>query len=88
MLAGKYDIAFQEFSEYLKYFSSAEFAPSAQFYIADIYYRKADYNNALMAFDAELEKFSENPRTPDSLYMKAMCLEKLGPERFGGARVS
>lgn len=76
--AGKYDIAMQEFTDYLRYFGNTEFAPYAQYYIANIYYRKADYNNAMTAFDAVLEKFPENPRTPDSLYMKAMCLLKLG----------
>jgi TolA-binding protein len=77
-LAGKYDIAFQEFSEYLKYFGNTELAPNAQYYIADIYNRKADYANALTAFDAVLEKFPDNPKTPDAHYMKAMCLFKLG----------
>jgi TolA-binding protein len=77
-LAGKYDIAFQEFSDYLKYFGKTELAPNAQYYLADIFYRKADYNNALVAFDAVLEKFPENPKTPDARYMKAMCLVKLG----------
>jgi TolA-binding protein len=77
-LAGKYDIAFQEFSDYLKYYSNTDLAPNAQYYIADIYYRKADYTNALMAFDAVLEKFANNPKTPDAHYLKAMCMVKLG----------
>lgn len=77
-LAGKYDIAFQEFTDYLKYFGNTDLAPNAQYYIADIYYRKADYSNALTAFDAVLERFQENPKTPDARYMKAMCLMKLG----------
>jgi TolA-binding protein len=77
-LAGKYDIAFQEFSDYLKCFSNTDLAPNAQYYLADIYYRKADYANALMAFDAVLEKFANNGKTPDARYMKAMCLVKLG----------
>jgi TolA-binding protein len=77
-LAGKYDIAFQEFSDYLKCFSTTDLAPNAQYYLADIYYMKADYANALMAFDAVLEKFANNPKTPDARYMKAMCLVKLG----------
>ena len=76
--AGKYDIAMQEFSEYLKNFGNTELAPNAQYYIANIYFRKADYSNALVAFDAVLEKFPENPRTPEALYSKAMCLMKLG----------
>ena len=77
-LAGKYDIAFQEFNDYLKYFSGTDLAPNAQYYIADIYYRKADYTDALTAFDAVLERFQESPKTPDAHYMKAMCLMKLG----------
>jgi TolA-binding protein len=77
-LAGKYDIAFQEFSEYLKYFSNTDLASNAQYYIADIYYGKADYANALTAFDAVLEKFPDNPKTADAHYMKGMCLVKLG----------
>lgn len=77
-LAGKYDIAFQEFSDYLKYYSNTDLAPNAQYYLADIYYRKADYENALTAFDAVLEKFANNPKTPDARVMKAMCLAKLG----------
>jgi TolA-binding protein len=76
--AGKYDIALQEFTDYLKYFSNTDLAPNAQYYVADIYYRKADYNNALAAFDAVLEKFSDNPKTADAHYMKGMCLMKLG----------
>src|SRR5580700_3513548 len=77
-LAGKYDIAFQEFSDYLKYFSGTDLAPNAQYYIADIYYRKADYTDALTAFDAVLERVQEGPKTPATRYMKAMCLMKLG----------
>jgi TolA-binding protein len=77
-MAGKNDIASQEFADYLKYFSSTDLAPNAQYYIANVYYRKADYNNALTAFDAVLEKFSDNPKTPDARYMKALCLVKLG----------
>ncbi|HTB17755.1 MAG TPA: tetratricopeptide repeat protein [Bryobacteraceae bacterium] len=77
-LAGKYDIAFQEFSDYLKYFPTLDLAPNAQFYIADIYFKKADYANALTAFDAVLEKFVNNSKTPDARYKKAVCLMKLG----------
>jgi TolA-binding protein len=77
-LAGKNDIAFQEFSDYLKYFSKTDLAPNAQYYLADIYFKKADYSNALTAFDAVLEVFPENPKTADAHYMKGMCLMKLG----------
>jgi TolA-binding protein len=77
-LAGKYDIAFQEYSDYLKYFGSTELAPQAQYEVADIYYRKADYADAKTAFDAVLEKYPEGAKTPDARLKKALCLEKLG----------
>ncbi len=77
-IAGKHDIAFQEFSDYLKYFGNTEFAPNAQFYIANIYYRKKDYASAMEAFDAVLEKFADNPKTAESHYLKGMCEMGLG----------
>lgn len=76
--AGKSDIAIQEFTDYLKYFGNTNFAPDAQYYLADIYYRKQDYNNAMQNFDAVLEKYSDNRRTADAHYMKGMCLMGLG----------
>ena len=76
-MAGKYDIALQEFTDYLKYFGNTDLAPAAQFYVGDIYYRKADYNNALTAYDTVLEKYAENSKTPEARYAKALCLLKL-----------
>jgi tol-pal system protein YbgF len=73
----KYDLALQEFSDYLKYFSKTDLAPNAQYYVGDIYYRKGDYENALQGFDAVLEHYSENSKTPDSHFMKGMSLRKM-----------
>jgi TolA-binding protein len=77
-IAGKYDIAFQEYSDYLKCFGNTDLAPTAQYEIGDIYNRKSDYANAKIAYDAVLEKYPEGPKTPDARYMKAVCLVKLG----------
>jgi tol-pal system protein YbgF len=76
--AGKYDIATGEFNDYLKYFGSMTLAPNAQYYLANIYFRKQDYANALQNFDAVLEKYPDNPKTADAHYMKAMCEMSLG----------
>jgi TolA-binding protein len=76
-IAGKYDIALQEFTDYLKYFNNTDLAPAAQYYVGEIYYRKADYANALAAYDGVLEKYADNARTPDARLAKAMCLLKL-----------
>jgi tol-pal system protein YbgF len=74
---GNFDLAAQEFSDYLKYFSNTDYAPNAQFYLADIYYRKSDYAAAAKAFDAVLE-FPDNSKTPDARYLKGMSLLKDG----------
>jgi len=76
--AGKNDLAMQEFADYLKWFGSTQFAPNAQYYVGDIYYRNKDYNNALQAFDAVLEHYSDNNKTADAHYMKGLSLLGLG----------
>jgi tol-pal system protein YbgF len=75
---GKYDLALQEFNDYLKYFGKTELAPNAQFYVAEIYYHKQDYANALQAYDSVLEEYPENNKTADAHYMKGMSLLGLG----------
>jgi TolA-binding protein len=74
---GKYDLAFQEFSDYLKYFKDLQFAPNAQFYLGQIYYHKQDYENAIQAFDAVLEHYSDNSKTAEAHYWKAVSLMAL-----------
>ncbi len=75
---GKYDIAFQEFTDYLKYFGNTSFASSAQYYVGEIYYRKMDYTNAQQAYDAVLERYDENSKTADAHYKKGLCEMNLG----------
>jgi tol-pal system protein YbgF len=77
-LSGKYDLAMQEFNDYLKYYGKTQFAPNAQFYIGMIYLNKQDYTNALQAFDSVLEQYSDNPKTADAHYEKGMSLLGLG----------
>ncbi len=75
---GKYDLALQEFSDYLKYFPTTAFAANAQYSIGDINYRRNDYTSALQAFDAVLERFPDGSKTGDAHYMKGLCYVKQG----------
>ncbi len=75
---GKYDLAMQEFTDYLKYFSNTQFASNAQFYIGDIYFRRQDYANAIQAFDNVLERFPDGNKTADAHYMKGQTLMAMG----------
>ena len=78
MQSGNLDLALQEFTDYLKWFPQTDYAPNAQFYIGDIYYRKGDLDNAISGFDAVLERFPENPKTADARYMKGLALVQAG----------
>lgn len=73
---GKQDLAYTEFQQYLTYFPNTELAANAQYYLGEISYNRGDYNGAIQAFDAVLERYPDNPKTPDSHLMKAMSLLK------------
>jgi tol-pal system protein YbgF len=73
---GKAELAYTEFSQYLQYFPNTELAANAQYYLGEISYNRGDYAAAIKAFDAVLERYPDNPKTPDAHYMKAMALLK------------
>jgi len=83
--SGKLDLALQEFSDYVKYYSSTELAPNAQYYIGDIYIRKKEYESAIQAFDAVLEQYSDNNKTASAHLKKGEALLALG-KRDAAAR--
>jgi TolA-binding protein len=72
--SGKDDLAMMEFNDYLKYFPATENAASAQYYVGQLYNRAKMYEDAVQAFDAVLERYPDNPKTPDALYGKADAL--------------
>jgi tol-pal system protein YbgF len=76
--SGKDELAMMEFTDFLKYFPMSENAPSAQYYIGQIYDRAKQYEDGAQAFDAVLERYPENPKTPDALYWKGIELMKSG----------
>jgi len=82
--AGNYDLALEGFNNYLKFYGATESAPNAQYYIGEIEFQRKNYDQALAAFDAVLERYPENPKTLDALFMKGRTLVLQG-ERTAGA---
>jgi len=76
--AGNYELALQEFTDYLKFFGNTDTAPNAQYHMGEIYYNRGEYEAALRAFDLVLEKYPENVKTRDAMYMKGQTLLKMG----------
>ena len=73
----KYDLALQEYQQYLKWYGNTDLAANAQFYIGDIHRQQKNFDQAVQDFDMVLEKYSENNKTPDALFSKGMALKSL-----------
>jgi TolA-binding protein len=58
-------------------------APNAQYFIAEIHAKQNNLEQALAEFDMVLEKYPDNNKTPDALYMKGATLVKLGKRTQG-----
>jgi tol-pal system protein YbgF len=67
---GKYDLAQQEFSDYLKNFSGSDLASNAQFYLGEIAYAQSNYQDAIDAYDKVLTNY------PKSFKLAAAQLKK------------
>jgi len=67
---GKYDLARQQFQDYLQYYSRTALAGNAQFHIGETYYRQSEFKRAI----AEYDKVSQN--YPDSNKVAASLLKK------------
>ena len=83
--SGKYDLAVQEFSDYLKYYGNTDYAPNAQFYIAMIHFVQGTYEAAVKEFDMVLEKYPDNNKTPEALLYKGRALVKMPGHKTEGA---
>jgi tol-pal system protein YbgF len=77
-MGGQLDLAKQGLEQYLQWYPNTELAPNAQFYIGQIHYDRNEWDDAVKAFDAVLERYSENSKTPDAMYMKGMTLLRSG----------
>jgi len=77
LMGGRAHLAMEEFSTFIAQFPKSESAPKAQYYMGVIYDRDQDYENAVKAYDAVLERYPENPSTKDALFGKAVALMKL-----------
>jgi tol-pal system protein YbgF len=75
---GKYDLARQEFSDYIRNFPTNDLASNAQFYLGEIAYAQGDYKGAMSAYDAVLQNFPHSFKLSDSLLKKGMAEEELG----------
>jgi tol-pal system protein YbgF len=81
--SGKYDIASQEFNDYLKYYANTDLAGNAQFYLADISYKQGNYEEAIKGYDAVLEQYPGGNKTAAAQLRKGVAEVEMGDRAAG-----
>ena len=81
--AAKYDLASQEFADYLKFYPNTDLAGNAQFYIADLAYRQGNYEQAVKEYDKVLEQYPGGNKAPAAQLKKGYALLELGRQKDG-----
>src|SRR5947209_4365792 len=81
----KYNLASQEFADYVKYYGNTDLAGNAQYYIADIEYKQGNYKQAVQDYDKVLEQFPSGNKASASQLKKAYALLNLD-QRDAGVR--
>jgi tol-pal system protein YbgF len=78
LTSGKYDLARQEFQDYLKYYPSTDLASNAQFYLGEIYYAQKQYKEAIGEYDKVLTNYPKSFKLATARLKKGMALQELG----------
>ena len=74
---GKYTLATQEFSDYIKYYGNTDLAGNAQYYVADIEYRNGNYKQAVQDYDKVLEQYPSGNKAAAAQLKKGYALLQL-----------
>jgi tol-pal system protein YbgF len=81
--SGKYDLARQEFLDYLKYYSETDLASNAQFYLGEIAYHQKQYQDAVAEYDKVLTVYPKSFKLAPARLRKGMALIDLGQKTAG-----
>jgi tol-pal system protein YbgF len=73
-----YDLATQEFQDYLKYYGETDLASNAQFYLGEVAFMQNQFQSALDAYNKVIENYSKSFKTASARMRKGFCLAELG----------
>jgi len=80
---GKYDLAKQEFQDYMKYYPNTDLAGNAQFYQGEISFAKGNYEEAVSEYDRVLLDFPKSFKLAPAQLKKAFALIEMGQQAAG-----
>ncbi len=81
--SGKYDLARQEFQDYLKFYGDTDLASNAQFYLGEIAYSQKNYDQAVTEYDHVLTNYPKSFKLAPAHLKKGMALIELGQKTAG-----
>jgi tol-pal system protein YbgF len=74
---GNYDLAREQFDQYLRLYPNTVRAPEAQYYVGAIGYQNGQYDESVRHFDMVLERYPVGVISADAQFKKGMALLKL-----------
>jgi len=80
---GKYDLAREEFGDYVLHYPSTDLASNAQFYLGEISYAQADYKDAIAQYNLVLANYPQSYKLAASLLKKGFAELELGLKATG-----
>jgi len=80
---GKYDLARQEFQDYLKYYGNTDLASNAQFYLGEIAYAQKNYDLAISEYDKVLVNYPKSFKAAPARLKKGLSFLALGQKASG-----
>jgi len=76
--SGRYDLSRQEFSDFLKNFPDSDLAGNSQFYLGEIDFSQANYQDALAAYDMVLVNYPKSYKLAAASLKKGEAMMALG----------
>jgi tol-pal system protein YbgF len=75
---GNLDLARKKFDNFLKKYPNTELSDNAQFWIAETYFLKKDYERAILEYEKGITRYPEGDKVPASLYKQALAFLEIG----------
>lgn len=79
----KYDLAAQEFQDYLKFYNGTDLASNAQFYLGQIFYMQQQYDQAVNALGKVIDNYPKSFKLAPAHLFKGLALVALGEKTEG-----
>jgi tol-pal system protein YbgF len=79
----KYDLASQEFGDYLKYYGNTDLASNAQFYLGEISFVQQQYDQAIDAYSKVINNYPKSFKLAPAHLRRALSLIALGEKNSG-----